>query len=225
MAQSRYKFENEQQIRVCDHCLTMCININSNELNQDLRRSFIKGSMIGLNAQEEIKGRLHNYLTQVMYKHVNEITEYIFKYYKVNDIWYKTLKDIIVASLEEIHISSFINSDPSILDPLNINHYIKIKKIPYHDHSLTKLIRGLVVRKNVAQKKMSKNISKARVMAFENSLEYHENESFTSFDTKYIHKEKEFVKNVEEILQKLKPNIIFVEKFVSLAIQDIINNQ
>ena len=56
-------------------------------------------------------------------------------------------------------------------DFMDINCYVKKKIIPFQDHSMTKYLKGLVYRKNVALKKMSIQLIKPKILIITESLD------------------------------------------------------
>ena len=75
---------------------------------------------------------------------------------------------MIKLALLEVHLSNPLDS----IQQMNINHFIKIKKIPYKDYSLTRYIRGAAFRKNISHKKMNAFYFNPRTLVIGGSLDY-----------------------------------------------------
>jgi len=67
-------------------------------------------------------------------------------------------------------------------DHININTYIKVKKILYKDNSLTKLIKGVVIRKNITHNKMAKEIQVPSILMIRGNLEVSSKDELMIFD-------------------------------------------
>lgn len=74
---------------------------------------------------------------------------------------------MIKLALLEVKTSSLKSNES-----MNINHFIKVKKIPYKDNSLTRYIRGLAFRKNVSHKKMITTLYNPRILVIGCSIEF-----------------------------------------------------
>lgn len=47
---------------------------------------------------------------------------------------------------------------------MDITFYVKTKILPFRDHSLTGYFKGVVIRKNIALKKMSTELKNPRIL-------------------------------------------------------------
>lgn len=54
---------------------------------------------------------------------------------------------------------------------MNVMNYIKIKKIPFQNYSATQYMKGLVIRKNVANKKMQTLHRNPKILLIKGSLD------------------------------------------------------
>jgi hypothetical protein len=57
-------------------------------------------------------------------------------------------------------------------EPMDINYYVKIKKLIYYDQSLTGYFRGVVFRKNVAHKRMRQSFLNPKILILLGSIEF-----------------------------------------------------
>lgn len=94
---------------------------------------------------------------------------------------------------------------------MDINYYVKIKKIVYPDSSLTSLIKGIVFRKNVNHKRMKTIFKSPKILILIGNLDFDENNEKKTFEEMVNNEKKEMKKLVEKIM-KNKPDIIMVEK-------------
>ena len=55
-------------------------------------------------------------------------------------------------------------------DSMNINSFIKIKIINYHDNSKSNYINGIVLSKNLADRRMDTSINNPKILLLRDSL-------------------------------------------------------
>jgi hypothetical protein len=58
---------------------------------------------------------------------------------------------------------------------MDICKYAKIKKVLYKDNSLSRLFKGVIMRKNVANKKMKQALESPRIMVISGSIDLYTN--------------------------------------------------
>lgn len=95
-------------------------------------------------------------------------------------------------------------------DHININTYIKIKKILYKDNSLTSLIKGVAIRKNVAHKKMNTELYSPSILMIRGNLECSRNDEMVIFDSNNLNYEIEYLRMITKKIVKLSPSILIV---------------
>lgn len=54
---------------------------------------------------------------------------------------------------------------------MDITCYVKTKILPFRDHSLTGYFKGVVIRKNIALKKMLTELKSPRILIIQGSLD------------------------------------------------------
>ena len=101
---------------------------------------------------------LQSLLTRKAYELSNIALEYLLREEGLYYEWFYMLKGLVKECLETIQPNISYN------DPLDINKFIKVKKILFKDQSLTQLIKGVVIRKNIANKRMSNSLSNPSVL-------------------------------------------------------------
>ncbi len=133
------------------------------------------------------------------------------------DDWFQILFKLITKA-----ISKLSPSFRDLKDSLDINDYIKIKKLIYKDQSKCRLIDGYVLRKNVASKKMKPPLENPKILLFDCGLDFNKsvgpnhNRDFSKFNI-----QKPFF--VEKILKKidsLEANLIIVNKNIDYELQN-----
>ena len=115
----------------------------------------------------------------------------------------------IRKAVEDVNIDSISASG----EPMDINFYVKIKKIPFIDQSVTGYFKGVVFRKNVAHKKMKSSFLTSKLMIITGNLEVTETISSNNqtFENLVNNERKNIKRNVDKIV-KLKPDLLLVEK-------------
>jgi hypothetical protein len=79
---------------------------------------------------------------------------------------------------------------------MDINHYIKIKRIPYINNSATDYLWGIVCRKNVVHKKMRTFLQKPKIMIVETSLDMDTSDHQVSFQDMLNRNEQKILDNI-----------------------------
>jgi T-complex protein 1 subunit gamma len=105
---------------------------------------------------------------------------------------------------------------------IDIKRYARIEKIPGGDIEDSRVLRGVMVNKDVVVSGMRRRIENPRIILLDASLEYKKAESQTNVE---ITKEEDFVRLLEieeenikrlcDDIIKLKPDVVCVEKGVS----------
>jgi 1-phosphatidylinositol-3-phosphate 5-kinase len=101
---------------------------------------------------------------------------------------------------------------------MDFSHFIKIKVINYLDNSKSAYINGIVMSKNIADKRMNTLINNPKILLLNNSINTVSSEG-ASLQT-IIDQENDWNAIIKERLTQLKPNIIIVEQDVGYKILD-----
>ncbi|XP_071791852.1 1-phosphatidylinositol 3-phosphate 5-kinase-like [Asterias amurensis] len=100
-------------------------------------------------------------------------------------------------------------------DDMDIRHYVHIKKVPGGSQKDCLLVNGTICTKNIADKKMLRDISNPRILLLQSAIEHQRVENkFSSIDP-IVLQEHEYLKNCVSRIASLKPNILIVEKTVA----------
>lgn len=171
-------------------------------------------SFTSFNAKDMEAG-VQTLLTRRVYELSNVALELILKENGLYEGWYHYLKGIVKECMETIQ--------PHIMfdDNLNFNDFIKIKKIPYKDQSLTQFVRGVVIHKNVLNKRMSNNLNRPIILMVKGNLDS-TSEDVSIMDSPTINREKTFFEETINHILELDPHIIITEGRVGRLAQDML---
>ena len=123
--------------------------------------------------------------------------------------WLDIIRPLIMEASRNVRTDVF--SD----DQMDINQYVKIKKIPRGLQTNSTLVYGVVCSKNVTHKKMPKSIKNPKILLLNAAFEFQRKENqLSSFDTLQL-QEREYLKNLVVKVLTIKPNLILVQKSVS----------
>lgn len=231
------------QKKVCDNCFA-----KYKELKKTLIETTVNRSINNYIFEENKKTITKRETTYALYcKNVNVDSNECYNYMKLDkkneEIVRKNLdlesekliKNMIAASLKneglyekwfekahEIIRNVILNVSPSISDlkdTLNINEYVKIKKVDYVDNSYSKYINGYALQKNVCSKKMKTKINEPKILLLDECGKNLFNETI---DTSKSNKdsETEYLKIILSKIEKVDPNVILVSTNVPYKIQE-----
>lgn len=105
---------------------------------------------------------------------------------------------------------------------IDIKRYARIEKVPGGDLEDSRVLRGVMVNKDVIVPTMKRRIENPRIILLDGSLEYKKGESQTNVEItkeedfiKLLEMEEQYVKGICMDIIKLKPTVVCVEKGVS----------
>ena len=106
---------------------------------------------------------------------------------------------------------------------MNICSHVKIKKVLFSDQSATRYVRGMVCRKNLANKRMRAQFDNPKILMISPSIEYYTNieDTFNNFD-QLVKNERKIMKKHVDRITRLNPDIIFVEQTVNRIAQELL---
>ncbi len=107
---------------------------------------------------------------------------------------------------------------------MDINEYVRVKKIACDDKMDSTFTYGVVCSKNVTHKKMKSHISKPTILLLKCSFDFmHHENCFAYFDTLHT-QEMAFLKRRVDRVRVINPSIILVQKSVlRIALEDLFN--
>lgn len=105
---------------------------------------------------------------------------------------------------------------------IDIKRYAKVEKIPGGEVEDSRVLRGVMINKDVTHAKMRRRIEKPRILLLDCSLEYTKGESQTAIEfskdadfSRMLAIEEEYVKRLCDDIIRFKPDLVFTEKGVS----------
>jgi len=105
---------------------------------------------------------------------------------------------------------------------IDIKRYAKVEKIPGGLLEDSKVLKGVMVNKDVTHPKMRRKIENPRIMLLDCNLEYKKGESVTNIEisqeadfSKILKLEEEFIEKVCKEIIAFKPDLVITEKGVS----------
>ncbi|KAI8054171.1 uncharacterized protein B0P05DRAFT_591564 [Gilbertella persicaria] len=116
-----------------------------------------------------------------------------------------------------LKVTNHVQPDIRAGDDMDVRHYVKIKKIPGGLPSDSTYVKGVMCTKNVAHKRMVKNISNPRILILMFSLDYSriEMENQLLSIAPVISQEREHVRKLIGRIVALKPSLLLVKSTVS----------
>ena len=129
----------------------------------------------------------------------------------------------IIFNLIKTVISNVSPSFQDLNDSIDINDYIKIKLIKYHDQSKCEVIDGYAMQKTVSSKKMRVDIQNPKILLLKGSLEglriSRGNKAADSLIVKSAAVE-DYIEIIRKKIETISPQIIIVEGNASQKYQD-----
>ncbi|XP_064416637.1 T-complex protein 1 subunit gamma [Latimeria chalumnae] len=105
---------------------------------------------------------------------------------------------------------------------IDIKKYAKVEKIPGGIIEDSRVLRGVMVNKDVTHAKMRRYIKNPRIVLLDCSLEYKKGESQTDIEitreedfARILQMEEEYIQQICEDIIRVKPDVVFTEKGVS----------
>ena len=241
-------YEEKKELKVCSYCqekkgelndilkknLVEYRNDKGNKIFETKTWDYVKNKKYEQNNIDEFCGfnNLENTLTKefhdnlnktyetllekMIYKVLNEKADSKFSYFAKSwgNILYKLTKTVI---------DNVCPSFQDLNDSININEFVKIKLIKYHDQSLCQVIDGYALQKNVSSKKMRRDIQKPKILLLKGSLEglriNRGNKGANSLVIKSSAVE-DYIEIIRKKIEAIAPQIIIVEGNASQKYQD-----
>lgn len=130
--------------------------------------------------------------------------------------WLEIVQPLIMKATQTVRTDVFAD------DIMDINEYVRVKKLPCGIKSDSSLNHGVVCTKNVTHKKMSTSITNPTILLLKCAFDFQRRENqLSSFDTLHL-QENKYLQNLVDKVKAFKPGIILVQKSVSrLALEDL----
>lgn len=149
-------------------------------------------------------------------KHFDALMSQIVRSYGLSLSWLGVVKPLIMNA------TSMVRTDVFVDDVMDINEYVRIKKIACGEKEDSSINYGVVCTKNVTHKKMCTSIANPTILLLKCAFEFQRRENQLScFDTLHL-QENKYLKNLVDKVKAFRPKIILVQKSVSrLALEDL----
>lgn len=105
---------------------------------------------------------------------------------------------------------------------IDIKRYAKVEKIPGGILEDSKVLKGVMINKDITHPKMRRRIENPRIMLLDCNLEYKKGESMTNIEisqemdfSKILKQEEEYVEKICKEIIAFKPDLVITEKGVS----------
>jgi len=108
-------------------------------------------------------------------------------------------------------------------DEMDIQQYVKIKKIPGGNKSDSMIVNGLVISKNVTHRKMNQNINNPKILLLSCPIVYHQRvgQKLTTLDSILL-QEHNYLKNLVIKISTYNPDIVVVDKTFARTAKEIL---
>lgn len=141
--------------------------------------------------------------------HFDALMIQLIKSFGLSLSWLRTIKPLVMEASRKVKTNIFVE------DVMDINHYVKVKKIPGGRKRDSTLVYGVVCSKNITHKKMTHSIMNPTILLLKCAFEFQRKENQLSlFDTLQLQEEK-YLKNLVARVKTFRPSIILVQKSVS----------
>jgi T-complex protein 1 subunit gamma len=130
---------------------------------------------------------------------------------------------ICKMALEAVRVVAIPSGDASgTFQEIDIKRYVRVEKIPGGEVEESKLIRGVILNKDVVHPGMRRHIDNPRIVLLDCNLEYKKGESQTNIEiskeadwARYLEIEEQQIREMCEAILAVKPDLVITEKGVS----------
>lgn len=191
---------------------------SDDQLDDDLINSipllFSREEHVEKNEQDEnVKCQLDN----VYDKFFEKLALQLLKKEKLGSSWFPVLKELITQ------ITGTVKPNSDILEEMDIRKHVKIKTITGGNKQDSRIINGVVFTKHVAHRKMRKEIENPKILLLNCPIVFQQRnyQKFISLEKLFL-QENNYLENLIEKIASFKPNIIVVDKIVSIKAQELL---
>ena len=157
-------------------------------------------------------------LKKIHNQHFDAIIRQFMKTNGLSCAWLDIIKPIVMEASREV------KTNVTTEDVMNINEYVKMKKIPGGRREDCSLIYGVVCTKNVTHKKMKCHLKNPSILLLQCALEFQRRENqLSSFDILQLQEEK-YLRNLVARIKSFRPEVILVQKSVSRIALQMLHN-
>lgn len=189
---------------------------SDDQMNEDLINPilFNREEQIERNQQDE---NARHQFDCVYEKFFNKLALQLLKKEKLSSSWFLVLKEMITQ------ITNTVKPNSDILEEMDIRKHVKIKTITGGNKQDSQIINGVVFTKHVAHRKMRKEIENPKILLLNCPIVFRQRtfQKFTSLE-ELFRQENNYLENLIEKIASFKPNIIIVDKIVSIKAQELL---
>lgn len=142
---------------------------------------------------------------------------------KFSSRWSELMCSLALQAVKTVAVaadgSTAMGTDVKTVD---IKRYARVEKVPGGEIEESRVLKGVMVNKDVTHPKMRRRIANPRVILLDCPLEYKKGESQTNIEVskeedwnRILQIEEEQIKAMCERIAEFKPDIVFTEKGVS----------
>lgn len=188
--------------------------IGTDEIIKALPMSHVTGLESASEAAKDItskdsRRKAESYFSEDHDYHFDALMIQLIKSFGLSLSWLNVVKPLVKEAARNVKTN--VLSD----DMMDINQYVKVKKIPGGHQSNSNLVYGVVCTKNVTHKKMETSIRNPTILLLKCAFEFQRRENTLSyFDTLQL-QEEQYLKNVVAKVKAFRPSIILVQKSMS----------
>ena len=198
-----FVFEKEQKIKVCNECYGKAqAYLKDKQTMPD--KSFYFQSVVSSIISEDTKESSLAALTRRAHELSDNALEHLLREENVFDEWYGILRTLTKECLE------LVQANITYIDDLDINKYVKVKKILHKDQSLTQIVRGVVTRRSNTSRKMKSQFSNPNILMIKGDLD-HPVDEITVADASSLESEVAFFEGIVNKVCELKPQVLIIE--------------
>ena len=241
-------YEEKKELKVCSYCqekkgelnnilknnLVEYRNDKGNKIFETKTWDYVKNKKKDQNNIDKFCGfnNIENTLTKKFHESINKNYETLLEKMiyqvlkeKANKEFPNLAKDWgkIIFKLTKTVIDNVSPSFQDLNDSIDINEFIKIKLIEYHDQSLCEVIDGYAMQKNVSSKKMRTDIQNPKILLLKGSLEGLRVGRGSKGATSLVVKSsavEDYIEIIRKKIEAISPQIIIVEGNASQKYQD-----
>ena len=174
-----------------------------------------------MNEKQKVHDAYSHRLKEFSHRHISKvITEQLLANQLSVRKWHSLIFGLITKAAEHVRPSSRL-----LNDSLDINQYIKIKIIDWRDSSKSAYVNGIVMTKNLADRRMQSQLQKPSILILRNSLDIGSIEQQTTDLQRVIDEDEHLIKILNLYLEKIKPTLIFVERDVPYKVMCLLRDK
>lgn len=135
--------------------------------------------------------------------------------------WMDLAVKMAVDAVQTVAIDGTVSSIGNRKE-IDLKRFARVEKIPGGSIEESKVIKGIVLNKDVTHAKMRRRIENPRIVILDCPLEYKKGESQTQMEitkeedfSKILHLEEESIRKMCDAIARVKPDVVFTEKGIS----------